>query len=206
MRLSLVALGAVLGTAFLLHSIFNLIRLGYCFSPSCRAQELTDSSKSISNHVPISQCRATSVLLARGSSRSVRDKILLLGQKNSLSEYILPVMHLSKYDPTLSDSSYARQGLSAVKYGYPITIGSSKLRLALFHLGLADAIILPHEKASNSIDPLNIKYQFRLQPFKIRLGLPEISQNVGISEDSEVVEKYIIRNPSLLNPHLYSCP
>ena len=206
MRLSLVALGAVLGTAFLLHSIFNLIRLGYCFSPSCSAQQLTDSSNSISNHVPIGQCRATSVLLARGSSRSVRDKILLLGQKNSLSEYILPVMHLSKYDPTLSDPSYARQGLSAVKYGYPITIGSSKLRLALFHLGLADAIILTHDKASNSIDPLNIKYQFRLQPFKIRLSLPEISQNVGISEDSEVVEKYIIRNPSLLNPHLYSCP
>ena len=54
-------------------------------------------------------------------------------------------MHLSKYDPTLTDPTYARQGLSAVKYGYPITIASSELRLALFNLGLADAIIFSRQ-------------------------------------------------------------
>ena len=160
----------------------------------------------ISNYAPISKCQTTSVLLARGISRSLRDKILLLGSKNSVSEYILPIIHLSKYDSTLTDSSYARQGLSAVKYGYPITIASSKLRLALFNLGLADAIILSQEKILNPVDSLSIKYQFRLQPFKVRLGLPEMSPNVGVSEDSEVVESYMMRNRALFDQRSYSCP
>ena len=115
-------------------------------------------------------------------------------------------MHLSKYDPTLTDPTYARQGLSAVKYGYPITIASSELRLALFKLGLADAIILSLDKISKPVDPLSIKYQFRLQPFKIRLGLPEIFRNAGLSEDSEVVQSYIKRNRALFDQPSYSCP
>ena len=205
-RLMLVALGAVSGTVFLLHFIFNYIRLSYCFYPDCRAANQIGLPQSISNYAPISQCQATSVLLARGSSRSVRDKIVLFGNNNSVSEYILPIMHLSKYDPTLADSSYARQGLSAVKYGYPIIIDSPKLRLALFNLGLADAIILSTEKILKPTDSTTIRYQFRLQPFKIRLGLPEISPNVGVSEDSEVVASYIERNRDLLDQPSYSCP
>ena len=202
----LVALSAVLGTAFLLHSIFNSIRRSYCFSPGCNVENSIGLPQSISKYAPISQCQATSVLLARGSSRSVRDKILLLGNKNSVSEYILPIMHLSKYDTTLTDSSYARQGLSAVKYGYPITITSPKLRLALFNLGLADAIILSKEKIKKPIDTMSIRFQLRLQPFKIRLRLPEISRNVGVSEDSEVVASYVERNRDLFNQRSYSCP
>ena len=205
-RLILVALGAVSGMSFIVHSIFNSIRLSYCSSSGCRSQKSMSAPGLTSNYAPIRQCQTTSVLLARGSSRSVRDKILLIGSKNSISEYILPIMHLSKYDPTLTDSSYARQGLSAVKYGYPITIASAKLRLALFNLGLADAIILPQEKILNPVELLSIKYQFRLQPFKVRLGLPEILPNVGVSEDSEVVENYIKRNRSLFDQRSYSCP
>ena len=202
----LVALGAVSGTAFLMHSIFNLTRLSYCSSSGCRGQKIVSSSILTSNYAPIGQCHTTSVLLDRGSSRSVRDKILLIGSKNSVSEYILPIMHLSKYDPTLTDSSYARQGLSAVKYGYPITIASSNLRLALFNLGLADAIILSQEKTLNPIESLSIKYRFRLQPFKVRLRLPEMLSNEGVSEDSEVVETYIERNRDLFDQRAYSCP
>ena len=205
-RLMLVALGAVSGTTLLLHSIFNSIRLSYCFSPGCSAENLIGLPQSTSNYAPVSQCQATSVLLARGNSRSVRDKILLLGNKNSVPEYLLPIMHLSKYDPTLTDPSYARQGLSAVKYGYPISIDSPRLRLALFNLGLADAIILSAEKILKPIDSMSIRYQFRLQPFKIRLGLPEITRNVGISEDSEVVASYIDRNRDLFDQPSYSCP
>ena len=202
----LVALGSVSGTAFLMHSIFNATRLSYCSSSGCRGQMSTKPPRLISQFTPISQCQATSVLLAQGGSRSVRDKILLIGSKNSVSEYILPIMHLSKYDPTLADSSYARQGLSAVKYGYPIVIASPKLRLALFNLGLADAIILSREKILRPIDSMRIRYQFRLQPFKIRLGLPEISRHVGVSEDSEVVAKHIQSNRNLFDQRSYSCP
>ena len=202
----LVALGAVSGTAVLFHVIFNSIRLNYCVSLDCRAKNSLDLLKPKRNDVPISQCKATSILLSRGSSRSVRDKILLLGSKNSVSEYILPNMHLSKYDPTLTDTSYARQGLSAVKYGYPITIASPKLRLALFNLGLADAIIVSQEKILKSIDPMTVRYQFRLQPFKIRLSLPQIPRDVGISEDSEVVASYIAHNRDLFDQLSYSCP
>ena len=189
-----------------MHAIFHSMRNSYCISSGCRDQKFISPPRLISNYTPISQCQTTSVLLARGSSRSVRDKILLIGSKNSLSEYILPIMHLPKYDPTLIDTSYSRQGLSAVKYGYPITIASPKLRLALFNLGLADAIIISQEKILNPVDSSSIKYQFRLQPFKIRLGLPEISRKVGISEDSEVVESYINRNPDLFDQLSYSCP
>ena len=200
-----VALGAVSVTAFLMRSIFNFTRLSYCSPLGCTGQKLIGSSRLLSNNAPISQCQTTSLLLARGSSRSVRDKILLIGSQNSVSEYILPIMHLSKYDLTLTDSSYARQGLSAVKYGYPITIASPKLRLALFNLGLADAIIISHDKILSPIDLFNIKYQFRLQPFQARLGLPEISPNVGVSEDSEVVESHINRNRGLFDQRSYSC-
>ena len=128
-----------------------------------------------------------------------------MGKNTSVSEYILPVMHLSKYDPTLVDPSYARQGLSAVKHGYPITIASAKLRLALFNLGLADAIILSQEKISAPLDPNAIKYRFRLQPHKIRLGLPVMAGAVGISEDSEVVENHLNRNQALFDHPSYSC-
>lgn len=200
-----VALAAVLVTAFLMRFIFNLTRFSYCSPLSCTGQKLIGSSRLLSNNAPISQCQTTSLLLARGSSRSVRDKILLIGSQNSVSEYILPIMHLSKYDPTLADPSYIRQGLSAVKHGYPITIASSTLRLALFKLGLADAIIVSQEKILDPIDPSDIKYHFRLQPFKIRLSLPEISRTVGISEDSEVVESYINRNSDLFSRSSYSC-
>ena len=199
------ALGAVAVTAFLLHSIFNSTRLSYCSASGCKAEKLMISPKSIGNYAPIRQCRTTAILLARGSARSLRDKILLIGKKDSVSEYILPIMHLSKYDTTLTDPSYIRQGLSAVKHGYPITIASSRLRLALFKLGLADAIIVSQEKILDPIDPLDIKYYFRLQPFKIRLSLPEISRTVGISEDSEVVESYINRNSDLFSRSSYSC-
>ena len=200
-----VALAAVSVTAFLMRFIFNFTRLSYCSPLGCTGQKLIGSSRLLSNNAPISQCQTTSLLLARGSSRSVRDKILLIGSQNSVSEYILPIMHLSKYDPTLADPSYIRQGLSAVKHGYPITIASSRLRLALFKLGLADAIIVSQEKILDPIDPLDIKYHFRLQPFKIRLSLPEISRTVGISEDSEVVESYINRNSDLFGRSSYSC-
>jgi len=203
-RLIFAALGAVSGTSFLMHSIFNSTRLSYCLSSGCSV--FRSPRLSITNHTPISQCQTTSVLLARGSGRTVRDKILLVGRKNSVSEYILPIMHLSKYDPTLTDSSYARQGLSAVKYGYPITIPSPKLRLALFNLGLADAIILSQEKILKPVESSSIKYKFRLQPFNIRLGLPEIKRNVGISEDSEVVDSYIKRNRALFDQRSYACP
>ena len=200
-----VALAAVLVTAFLMRFIFNFTRLSYCSPLGCTRQKLIGSSRSLSNNAPISQCQTTSLLLARGSSRSVRDKILLIGSQNSVSEYILPIMHLSKYDPTLADPSYIRQGLSAVKHGYPISIPSSKLRLALFNLGFADAIILSQDKIPASTDLLGIQYKFRLQPFKIRLGLQEIPSNLGISEDSEVVESYINSNPVLFDKHPYSC-
>ena len=200
-----VALGAVSGTAFLLHVFFNFTRLSYCSYLGCTGQKLLSPTQLISNDGPISQCQTTSLLLARGSSRSLRDKILLIGSETSVSEYILPIMHLSKYDPTLTDSSYARQGLSAVKYGYPITIASPRLRLALFDLGLADAIILSKDKISSPIDALSIKYQFRLQPFQARLGLPEMSPNLGVSEDSEVVDSHIKHNRTLFNQRSYSC-
>ena len=201
----LVALGAVSFTSFLLHFIFDSIRLIHCPTPGCRGEKLIGSPHLSSNFSPIGQCQTTSVLLARGNSRSVRDKILLLGKKSSVSEYILPIMHLSKYDPTLTDVAFARQGLSAVKHGYPITIASPKLRLALFKLGFADAIIVSQEKILDPLDLVNIKYIFRLQPFRIRLGLPEISPTVGISEDSETVESYIKQNRTLFDLPSYSC-
>ena len=205
-RLILVAIGALSGTVIILHVVFYLVRLSYCSSPDCSVKYSRGFTQSISNYALIGQCKATSVLLARGSRRSVRDKILLLGNNNSVTEYILPIMHLSKYDPTLTNPSYARQGLSAVKHGYPISISSPKLRLFLFNLGLADAIILSQEKISKPIDSTHVKYQFRLQPFKIRLSLPEISRNIGISEDSEVVANYIERNRDLFSQSSYSCP
>ena len=195
-----------MGTACLLHVIFNFIQIRHCSFSGCIAKRSIESSKSISSYAPISQCQATSVLLARGSKRSVRDKILLLGPKNSVIEYILPIMHLSKYDSTLTDSSYARRGLSAVKYGYPITIANPELRLALFKLGLADAVILSQDKILQPSDSTSIRYRFRLQPFKIRLFLPEVAPNEGISEDSEVVDSYIERNRALFDQRSYACP
>ena len=201
----LVALGAVSVTSLLLHSIVNSIRDSQCSPLDCKRETSISTQETLSNFVPISQCQTTSLLLMRGIGRSLRDKIFLIGKRNSVSEYILPVMHLSKYDPTLVDSSYVRRGLSAVKYGYPITIASSTLRLALFNLGLADAIILSQEKIVSPIDPLAIKYRFRLQPFKIRQNLPRMTQDLGISEDSEAVESHVKRNPSLFDQSSYSC-
>lgn len=205
-RLMLVASGAVSGTAILMQVIFISTRLNYCLSADCTAENSRNLPETIIDNVSISQCEAASVLLSRGSSRAVRDKILLLGDKNSVSEYILPIMHLSKYDPTLTDSSYARQGLSAVKYGIPINIANPQLRLALYNLGLADAVILSQDKLLKPIDSMSIRYQFRLQPFKTRIGLPKILPNVGISEDSEVVASHIERNRDLFDLPSYSCP
>ena len=202
----LVVCGGVSATALLAHFIFDSIRINHCSGHGCTNEILISSQTALTNYVPIGQCQATSLLLARDSRRSVRDKILLVGKKNSVTEYVLPMMHLSAYDPTLTDPSYARQGLSAVKYGYPISIASSSLRLALFNLGLADAIILSPDNITTSIDPMVVKYRFRLQPFNIRLGLPRIARTVGISEDSEVVESYLKRNHSLFDQPAYSCP
>lgn len=201
----LIAFGAVSVTSTLLHSALNSIRESQCSSLACPGEALISSQATLSNFAPISQCQTTSLLLMRGIGHSLRDKILLIGKRSSVSEYILPVMHLSKYDPTLVSPSYLRQGLSAVKHGYPITIANSKLRLALFNLGLADAIILSQEKIAGPIDPLAIKYRFRLQPFKVRQNLPTMTQALGISEDSEAVESHIKRNPSLFDQSSYSC-
>jgi len=205
-RVFAIALGAVSLTAFLLNLMFKATRIAYCLNITCDNQtRAVLPANRDEKYSPIGQCAATTLLLARGDSGSLRDKILLVGKSTSVAEYVLPSMHFSRYDPTLSDPSYSRQGLSAVRYGYPLSIASSKLRLLLFHLGLADAIVFSPTKTTVSFNPRDVKYRFRLQPFKDRVKLPDIPPAKGISEDSEVVIQHLKKNSSLFDQPSYSC-
>ena len=200
-----ISLSSVAFAAIGLYAVFQTLRPDYCSGPKCEVKGLGGSPE-LTNSTPSAEsCVVNSLILQRGNSRSIRDKILLLGSQTSIAEYILPMMHLSKYDSSLSDPSFSRQGLSALKYGYPISIPNSHIRYRLFQLGLADAIVLAPQKISNSINPADVKYRFRLQPFKQRIQLPEISAGTGISEDSEVVQKYITKNPNLFSGSYYQC-
>ena len=200
-----VSLSGVALAAIGLNAVFKALRLDYCRGPKCEVKALGGSPELTNSNLSAELCVVNSLILQRGNSHSIRDKLLLLGSQSSIAEYILPMMHLSKYDSSLSDPSFSRQGLSALKYGYPISIPNSHIRYRLFQLGLADAIVLAPQKISDSINPADIKYRFRLQPFKQRIQLPEISSGTGISEDSEVVQKYITRNPNLFSRSFYQC-
>lgn len=203
-----IALGGVSLSSALLYSISGLFISRYCFSHDCRPESLATTSQPLSKHASIRQCEVSSLLLAHGSgsTSTVRDKILLLGKQNSIAEYVLPVMHLSKYDKTLSDSTYSRHGLSAVKYGFPIIIPDPSTRLLLFKIGLADAIVLvPETAVSNSVHPSTVKYLFRLQPYDKRRSLSVLPVHVGISEDSEVVEQHLLKHPTLFSQPSYKC-
>lgn len=204
-KVIIVSLSGVALAAIALYAVIQALRLGYCRGPKCEVKRLGDSPQLANANSSATFCLANSLILQRGNTRSIRDKILLLGSQDSIAEYILPMMHLSKYDPSLSDSSFSRQGLSAVKYGYPISITNSQVRYLLFQLGLADAIVLAPQKIPDSINPADVKYRFRLQPFKRRIQLPKIPSGAGISEDSEVVQEYITRNPNLFDGSFYQC-
>lgn len=199
------SLSAVALAAFSLHAIFQVLRLGYCKVANCEAKDLGGSPELRESNFSADSCVINSLILQHGNINSIRDKILLVGSKSSIAEYVLPLMHLSKYDSSLTDLSFSRQGLSAVKYGYPISIPNSKIRYRLFQLGLADAIVLSPQKISNPINSAYVKYQFRLQPFKLRIQLPEIPSWIGVSEDSEVVQDYIARNRNLFSRPFYQC-
>lgn len=196
-KVIIVSFSGVALAAIALYAAFHALRLGYCIGPKCEVKRSGDSAHPANSNFSAESCVANSLILQRGNTRSIRDKILLVGSEGSIAEYILPLMHLSKYDPSLSDSSFSRQGLSAVKYGYPIPIPNSQIRYRLFELGLADAIVLAPQKIPIPINPAYVKYRFRLQPFKRRIQLPNIPTGTGISEDSEVVQEYITRNPNL---------
>ena len=202
-----IALGGVSLSAGLLYSISRLVISRYCSSHACRRESLATTSQSVSNHASIRQCVVSSLLLVHGSgsTATVRDKILLLGKQNSIAEYVLPVMHLSKFDMTLSDSTHSRQGLSAVKYGFPISIPDPSTRLLLFKLGFADAIVLAPETVSSPVKLSTVKYRFRLQPYEIRRTLPTLPTHVGISEDSEIVEQHLLKHPTLFDQPSYKC-
>ena len=200
-----VSLSAVALAAIALYAVFQDLRLDYCKGPKCEVKRLGGSRELTNSNSSAESCVVNSLILQRGNTHSIRDKILLVGDQSSIAEYILPMMHFSKYDPSLSDSSFSRQGLSAVKYGFPISIPNSQIRYRLFQLGLADAIVLAPQKISSAINPADVKYRFRLQPFKLRIQLPGIPSGTGISEDSEVVQDYITRNPNLFGGSFYQC-
>lgn len=199
------ALIATLATSHALKSILIAIRDRQCLNQSCVKQRLKSALYSHNPDVLARHCDTTSLVLARDSSKRIRDRIVLLGEKNSISEYILPLMHLSKYDTTLSSSSFSRQGLSAVKYGYPFFVSSPELRLFLFKARLADVIVLSSSKLAKFVDPATIKYRFRIHPYRSRLMNSEIPRSLGFSEDSEVVTKHIARNKELLDHAPYLC-
>ena len=205
LRVIVISSIAVVLVAIALHAVVQAARLGYCRASRCEVKGLGDSPQLANSSFSAEFCVVDSLILQRGNSHSIRDKILLVGSQSSIAEYILPLMHLSKYDSSLTDSSFARQGLSAVKYGYPISIPDSQIRYRLFQLGLADAIVLAPQKISNSINPADVKYRFRLQPYKLRIQLPGISSGTGISEDSEVVQDHITRNTKLFSRSFYQC-
>jgi hypothetical protein len=203
--LILFALAASSLLAFLLQRLYQVIRKSYCPQVGCAQQESpTRSLPAIQSQSP-AKCTATSFLLARGSDKRIRDKILLLGSQNSIAEYVLPLMHLASFDSSLSDSSSTRRGASAVKYGYPISVSSPEARLLLFKIGFADAVVISPDKLRSPLDKALVKYYFRLQPYKSRLNLPAIPASLGISEDSEVLTAYMFKNPALFNRNPYSC-
>jgi len=92
-----------------------------------------------------------------------------------------------------------------VKYGYPISVASPDVRLLLFKIGLADVVVISPDKLQSPLDKVHVKYLFRLQPYKSRLKLPAIPASIGMSEDSEVLSAYIVKNASLFNRKSYSC-
>ena len=200
-----VSLSAVALAAIALYAVYQALRLEYCREPRCELKGSANSPELTNSNSSAESCVVDSLILQRGNSQAIRDKILLVGSQSSIAEYILPMMHLSRYDASLSSSSFSRQGLSAVKYGYPISIPNSQIRYRLFQLGLADAIVLAPQKISSAINPADVKYRFRLQPFKLRIQLPGIPSGTGISEDSEVVQDYITRNPNLFGGSFYQC-
>ena len=192
--------------AILTHSLFGAVRASYCSRFICYPKHKLESAGVTQRLPPVDKCTVTSLLLVRGNTETkIRDRILLVGKDNSIAEYILPLLHITRFDPSLSDPSLPRQGLSAVKYGFPFFIPNSDIRLFLFNLGLADAIVLAPQKTSSDIDPSTIKYRFRLQPYKRRLELPPVSARLGVSEDSEVVEAFLDKNPTLFNRPFYTC-
>ena len=115
-------------------------------------------------------------------------------------------MHLSSYDKSLVDPNYERKGLSGAKYGYPFSIPNQHIRYLLFKLHLADAIVITPTENSPSIHPDEIKYLFRLQPFKLRRSLPMIPHSLGVSEDSEVLGQLVSKNPHLFKGTAFTCP
>ena len=189
----------------LIHFLFGSVRASYCFRFICYPKHESESAVLTQRLPTIAKCSVTSVLLVRENRGSIRDRILLVGKDNSIAEYILPLLHISRFDPSLSDPSLPRQGFSAVKYGFPFFVPNPDIRLFLFNLGLADAIVLAPQKTLSDIDPSTIRYRFRLQPYKRRLELPPVSTSVGVSEDSEVVEAFLDKNPTLFNRPLYTC-
>ena len=205
-RVIVVSFGSVSLAVIGINAVFQALRPDSCRGSGCEVAESLGGSPELKNpNFPAEPCVVDSLILQHSASHAIRDKILLVGGQSSIGEYILPLMHLSKYDASLSDPSFSRQGLSAVKYGHPIYIPSSKIRHLLFQLGLADAIVISPQKISNSIKPADIKFRFRLQPFILRVQLPPISSRTGISEDSEVVQDYITRNPNLFSRTSYQC-
>ena len=204
-KVIVVSLNGVALAAFALYAVFQALRLDYCRGPKCEVKGLGGTPGLTNSNLSAESCVVDSLILQRGNSHSVRDKILLVGSQGSIAEYVLPMMHISRYDASLSSPSFSRQGLSALKYRYPISIPNSQIRYRLFQLGLADAIVLAPQKISNSINPADVKYRFRLRPFKQRIQLPGIPSGTGISEDSEVVQDYITRNPNLFGGSFYQC-
>jgi len=203
--LVLSALAASALLAFLLQRIYQVVRSSYCPQEGCERQESSSSTLPTVQSQPPANCTATSLLLARGSEKRIRDKILLLGSQNSIAEYVLPLMQLAGYDSSLSNASFTRQGASAAKYGYPISVSSPDVRLLLFKIGLADVVVISPDKLLSPLDKVHVKYLFRLQPYKSRLKLPAIPASIGMSEDSEVLSAYIVKNASLFNRKSYSC-
>jgi len=203
--LILLALAASSLLAFLLQGIYQVVRSSFCPQEGCERHESSSLTLPTVQSQPPAKCTATSLLLARGSEKRIRDKILLLGSQNSIAEYVLPLMQLAGYDSSLSNSSSTRQGLSAAKYGYPISVSSPDVRLLLFKIGLADVVVISPDKLQSHLDKVHVKYLFRLQPYKSRLKLPAIPASIGMSEDSEVLSAYIVKNASLFNRKSYSC-
>ena len=197
--------GASLLLAYALQKTAIYGRKFLCLATRCNYS--IDTAESVGNPPPsVESCITRAYLLSRNETRRVRDTILLLGSEDSVAEYLLPFLHLSSYDKSLVDTNYERKGLSGAKYGYPFSIPNQHIRYLLFKLHLADAIVITPTENSPSIHPDEIKYLFRLQPFKLRRSLPMIPHSLGVSEDSEVLGQLVSKNPHLFKGTAFTCP
>ena len=201
----LLTLGASFVLAFILREMFQYTRNLLCTNSNCLPNAV-DVEPTKTSPSPIKTCIVNAYLLSRNPERRIRDRILLLGRENSVGEYLLPFLHLSTYDKSLVDPKYERKGISAVKYGYPFSIANQSIRYWLFRARIADAVVIAPGKNSPYLHPRDIRYVFRLQPYVIRRGLPNIDSSIGVSEDSEVLAELASNNPSLFKSHLFTCP